>query len=79
MQRMQRPLLALMLTLVLLGALLPTAALAAPAESPAGHGYGCAAYHIVRRGQTLSGIARYYGVSIYALAEANGIHNWNKI
>jgi membrane-bound lytic murein transglycosylase D len=29
--------------------------------------------HIVRRGETLGGLARRYGVSIQALREANGI------
>lgn len=39
----------------------------------------CAAWHWVRHGQTLSGIAAWYGVSTWALAEANGIWNWNHI
>lgn len=34
---------------------------------------GCAFYHTVTRGQTLSGIAVHYGVRLSALAEANGI------
>ena len=37
------------------------------------------AYHVVRPGQTLSGIAAMYGVSTWALANANGIWNWNYI
>lgn len=37
------------------------------------------AYHIVRPGQTLSGIAAMYGVSTWALANANGIWNWNYV
>jgi LysM repeat protein len=32
-------------------------------------------YHVVRPGQTLSGIAQMYGVSMFALARVNGI--WN--
>lgn len=32
-------------------------------------------YHIVRKGETLSQIARYFGVSVAALAQANGISN----
>ena len=32
-------------------------------------------YHIVKKGQTLSHIARYYGVSVAALARANGLSN----
>lgn len=39
---------------------------------PSGH-VGCAFHHTVTRGQTLSGIAVYYGVRLSALAEANGI------
>ncbi|MBX7234758.1 MAG: L,D-transpeptidase family protein [Caldilineales bacterium] len=35
--------------------------------------------HIVRRGETLSGIARRFGVSVQALAAANGIGNINRI
>jgi LysM repeat protein len=34
---------------------------------------------VVRHGQTLSGIAAWYGVTTWALAEANGIWNWNHI
>lgn len=34
---------------------------------------GCAFYHTVRYGQTLSGIAAYYGVNMYRIAEANRI------
>jgi LysM repeat protein len=40
---------------------------------------GCAYVHVVQRGQTLSGIARYYGVSLYAIMQANNIYNANKI
>ncbi len=35
--------------------------------------------YIVRWGDTLSGIARRFGVSTAALAAANGIYNWNYI
>ncbi len=38
-----------------------------------GASIGCAFYHTVTQGQTLSGIAVYYGVGLYALAEANNI------
>src|SRR5262245_31304178 len=94
MQRLQRlvqwrrrGILALALAVVVLGMVLPDTALAAPASAPvtlpvaapATHGYGCDMIHIVRRGQTLTGIANYYGVSPYALAKVNDIHNWNKI
>jgi LysM repeat protein len=48
---------------------------------PAGHGGGpvCAAYHTVSWGQTLSGIAAWFGVSPWHLARANGIQNPNQI
>lgn len=36
-------------------------------------------YHCVRRGETLSSIGRLYGVSPYAIAQANGISNPNRI
>jgi LysM repeat protein len=42
-------------------------------------GGNCYTYHYVRHGQTLSGIAAYYGVSVHALMAANGIHNPNHI
>ena len=36
-------------------------------------------YHVVRPGQTLSGIASMYGVSAWSLANANGVWNWNLV
>lgn len=36
-------------------------------------------YHVVRPGQTLSGIAWMYGVSAWSVANANGIWNWNYV
>ena len=39
----------------------------------------CYTYHYVKHGQTLSGIASYYGVSVHALMSANGISNPNHI
>jgi LysM repeat protein len=33
--------------------------------------------HVVQRGESLSGIARHYGVSVSALVQANGLHNPN--
>lgn len=45
-----------------------------PAYSPY---YG--RYYVVCRGDTLSGIARYYGVSTYYLQSRNGIYNANLI
>ncbi|RME61829.1 MAG: LysM peptidoglycan-binding domain-containing protein [Caldilineae bacterium] len=45
-----------------------------PAAAP-----GCVRYHRVTYGQTLSGIAAWYGVSVYALAQANGLTNLNRV
>lgn len=39
----------------------------------------CAQYHTVTYGQTLSGIALWYGVSAHSLAQANNITNYNHI
>ena len=43
-----------------------------------GHG-GCSAYHTVTYGQTLSGIAAWYGTSAWRIADSNGIYNMNLI
>ncbi|MBK8051246.1 MAG: LysM peptidoglycan-binding domain-containing protein [Anaerolineales bacterium] len=48
-------------------------------EPPRPHPGNCVATHVVRFGETLSGIAAWYGVSPWALAQANGISNWNRI
>lgn len=62
--------------------LVPTVAMAAPArvstESASQHS-GCAAYHTVRPGDTLSQIAKWYGVSMQAIMNANGIVNPSRI
>jgi LysM repeat protein len=42
---------------------------AAPAEAPAQQATGI--YHTVRYGETLSGIARFYGTTVHALMAAN--------
>lgn len=39
----------------------------------------CSAYHKVRYGETLHSIGRYYGVSPWRIAAANGIYNLNRI
>lgn len=46
-----------------------------------GYGYGgyCSYRHTVVSGDTLSGIARWYGRSLWAIAEANNIYNTNVI
>ena len=73
----------------LLIAMLPSVALAAPAAVPpsgvyAGRSVGmvggnCANHYVVRRGETLSGIAARWGVSVWALRDVNGIGNPNRI
>lgn len=50
--------------------------------SPKKHHYRPAhhpGWYTVRYGDTLSGIAAYFHVSIHKLAHVNGIHNWNSI
>ncbi len=73
--------LALVLVVAILGALLPSVALAAPsapqAESDSWHGSGNC--YFVKRGDTLSQIAVNLGVSVHALMQANGIRNPNHI
>lgn len=72
------------LTLTLVIAALPTAAMAAPVAT--GHGYGpgyghqsCGDCYVVRKGDTLSQIAKWYGINVYDLARYNGIANPSKI
>jgi len=55
----------LVLALALVLSILPAAALAAPLES--------GKVHVVRKGESLSGIARYYGVTVSVLARHNGL------
>ncbi len=76
MSRIRRTSLMLVLALVLVFTALPTAAMAAPASR--GHGHDHGNIHVVRKGQSLSGIARYYGVTVQALAKANdlAINDW---
>jgi spore germination protein YaaH len=74
-----RPVLLLSLIALVLLAMLPSAVAAAPAQS--GHGsYGPGyRYYVVRWGDTLASIARRFGVSMWAIARANGITNLNCI
>ncbi len=67
----RRLFIALVLACMLSAALIPTAAFAAPVEAPAASGM----VHIVKKGETLSHIARRYSVTINALAAANGLSN----
>jgi LysM repeat protein len=39
----------------------------------------CGSYHIVRHGETLYSIGRWYGVSPWRIAAVNGIYNMNRI
>ena len=66
---------AILLICAIVVTMLPTTARAAPESSPA---YS-SGYHIVKPGETLSHIARYYGVTVGALARANGLSNANHI
>lgn len=40
---------------------------------------GCVQYHVVHKGDTLSYIAKWYHVNLYALAQLNNIRNPNHI
>lgn len=64
------------LIFALLITLLPSAALAAPAEAPL---YNGGVYYWVQRGDTLSEIAKWHGVTVHELMYANGIKNPNHI
>lgn len=50
-----------------------------PAGGHHGGGGSCAQVHIVQRGDTLTGIARWFGVSVYELAAANNLANPSRI
>lgn len=52
---------------------LPAAASAAPSQSSGGF------WHLVKRGETLAGISRMYGVSMSAISGVNGIVDVNRI
>lgn len=69
----------LLLCLTLTLALLPAAVSAAPAAAPAAVPAASGSYHIVKAGETLSQIARYYSVTVNALKAANGLSNANYI
>lgn len=47
--------------------------------APLASAWTCPTCYLIRRGDTLSGIARRFGVSVACLARANGIVNPNRI
>lgn len=68
----------LALAVVLAAALTPAVARAAPQENTAAAvmaSGGCVAYHWVRPGENLTRISRIYGVSVWHIAQVNGIRN----
>lgn len=71
----RRTAIAILLVFAMTLALMPTVVSAAPASVPT-YSMG---YHIVKPGETLSQIARYYGVTVSALMSANGLTNPNYI
>lgn len=67
----------LALAIVLAAVLTPAAAKAAPVAEPQATvaASGCVAWHTVRPGDNLSRISRWYGVSVWQIAQVNGIPN----
>lgn len=60
--------------------IIPEAEMGMPGmDGPGVGGPQCAKYHVVRRGETISGIALAYGMDEYALARANGIYDLNEV
>ncbi len=68
--------LALVVVLVMQLVLAASVSASAPTEKPAAGG---GRWHLVRWGETLYSIGRMYGVSYWAIAQANGITNPNRI
>ena len=68
----------LALVVMFVAVLTPAVASAAPVDSAAATvtaSSGCVAWHTVRPGDNLSRISRWYGVSVWQIAQVNGIHN----
>lgn len=76
---MKRTVIVGLLIAVVLSAV-PAAVLTPAAEAGSSHPGGTqCVYHTVQFGQTLSGIASYYGVNMWTLAQRNGITDPNRI
>ena len=60
---------------------LPTAVPPAPPipPSPPARPFGYPMYHVVQYGENLTGIAARYGTTVWAIAQANGIRDINRI
>lgn len=74
--------LVLLTVMAIVALLVPAVASAAPATASAeaaNQNWGCATTHTVQRGDTLSQIARRYGVSMQAIMNANGMTNANHV
>ena len=69
------PLVVIAALMLLLAA--PVAASAVPSQTAGGS--GCSQFYVVRCGDTLAGIARHNGTSVWYLANLNGISNPNRI
>ncbi len=68
----------LALVVMFVAVLTPAVASAAPVDSASATvtaSSGCVAWHTVRPGDNLSRISRWYGVSVWQIAQVNGIHN----
>jgi len=65
--------LAIVLAAVLTPAVVKAAPTASAPETVAAS--GCVAWHTVRPGDNLSRISHWYGVSVWQIAQVNGIHN----
>ena len=79
-QRVRCASLFLALALVLVLTALPGAVMAAPAAGHYGNNYhSCGNCYIVQPGDSLSQIAKWYGVSVNYLCHKNGISNPSKI
>lgn len=65
--------------LILLSLALTGVTVLALAPAPVAAASSCTAVHVVQHGETLSRIARFYGVPVNVIAQANNIWNPNRI